>query len=482
MSILTLLRPLHAHIHALLYLHLRPRISINLLDPSKHHHPCLQENPPKAKVHNQQYSRYRVARRVPTSQIRALVNLRAHLLSWPSSYVNSGAALMSSIPKPIASMKNTTDAEVCTQSAHPYLILLPLLKGNTTGALRFPVLKSPRLMRATDIQGVGYKAAFEGTASARLDEATPHNDGLPPSLCLSKKHATSRKNRQARVSFDIDSTCCFPQSLGFARRGIEWFPKAHPVLNLTGDIHFGLKVPGSTIKDNPSLRYVPLHKISHYSFGRVVGKSDLLMLFFFPALQKGSDCEHTSYFSKRDEQLWLDDILLPYITKVIKSSNILLNYPASSRIADLASMAISAESLKRKESANQLLVAHTIQPRYLDELWTLVGRTIDENPGFYRFQGATLFTHSKNTKLATNDSTSLVEACNGWKRQWLDAADLEFYNPDRTFVDIAKQITSQDSALPYLYFTEVVPLLLWATQPYSVRFNPKNGTRLAEQY
>ena len=187
-----------------------------------------------------------------------------------------------------------------------------IVKGLHNGGTPLPdVLKSPRLMRATDIQGVGYKAAFEGTASARLDEATPHNDGLPPSLCLSKKHATSRKNRQPRVSFDIDSTCCFPQSLGFARRGIEWFPKAHPVLNLTGDIHFGLKVPGSTIEDNPSLRYVPLHKISHYSFGRVVGMSDLLMFFFFPALHKESDHEHTSYLSKRDEQLWLDGILLP---------------------------------------------------------------------------------------------------------------------------------------------------------------------------
>ena len=211
-------------------------------------------------------------------------------------------------------------------------------------------------MRATDIQIVGCKAAFEGTASAYLDEATAHNDGLPPCLCLSKKHATSRKNRQPRVGFDIDSTCCFPQSLGFTRRGIEWFPKAHPVLNLTGGIHFGLKVPGYTIKDNPFLSYVPLHKTPHYCFGCVVGMSDFLMFIFIPALHKENDHEHTSYLSKRDEQLWLDDILLPCITKVVKSSNILLNYPASSRIADLAFTAISAESLKRKESANQQVI------------------------------------------------------------------------------------------------------------------------------
>ena len=86
-----------------------------------------------------QYNMHRVARSVPTSLIRALINYRAHPLSWPSSFENSVAALMSSIPKPIASIKNTTDAEVCTQSAHPYLILLPLLKGYTMGALRFPM-------------------------------------------------------------------------------------------------------------------------------------------------------------------------------------------------------------------------------------------------------------------------------------------------------------------------------------------------------
>ena len=356
---------------------------------------------------------------------------------------------MSSIPKPIASMKNTNNADVHSEcSSIPDIT--SIVKGLHNGGIPLPdVLKSPRLMRATDIQIVGCKAAFEGTASARLDEATPHNDGLPPCLCLSKKHATSWKNRQPRVSFDTDNTCCFPQSLWFARRGIEWFPKAHPVLNLTGDIHFWLKVPGYTIKDNPFLSYVPLHKTPHYCFGCVVGMSDLLMFIFFPALHKENDHEHTSYLSKRDEQLWLDDILLPCITKVVKSSNILLNYPASSRIADLASTAISAESLKRKESANQQLVAHTIQPPYLDELWTLVGRTIDENPRFHRFQGATLFTQSKSTKLSTNNSTGLVEAYNGWKRQWLDAADPELYNPDRTFVEIAKKITSQDSAIPY---------------------------------
>lgn len=357
-----------------------------------------------------------------------------------------------------------------------------LLKGNRNGGAPIPdVLRSSMFMKATDIQGVDCKAAFEGVSpEASPEDVNTRDEGLRPSLCMSSKHSTSRKNRQPQVSFDIDSTCCFPTSLRFARRGIEWLPKAHRILNLTGDIHFGLKVPGYTSRNNPSLRYVPLHKIPHYCFGSVIGMSGLLMFIFFPALHKESDHQHTSYLSKRDEQLWLDGILLPCITKVVKSSNILQDYPASSRVADLASTAISAESLTRKESAREQLVAHTIQPQYLEELWNLVVRTVDENPGFHRFQGATLFTNSKDTKLATSDANGLVEAYDCWKKQWLDAADPEFYNPDRTFVDIAKQVTSQDSALPYDQIPEdhEAEVFLWKKccldEHYKMRnvFNP----------
>ena len=31
----------------------------------------------------------------------------------------------------------------------------------------------------------------------------------------------------------------------------------------------------------------------------------------------------------------------------------------------------------------------------------------------------------------------------------LEATDPEFYNKDRTFIDLAKQVTLEDSALPY---------------------------------
>ncbi|KFY67914.1 hypothetical protein V497_00153, partial [Pseudogymnoascus sp. VKM F-4516 (FW-969)] len=126
---------------------------------------------------------------------------------------------------------------------------------------------------------------------------------------------------------------------------------------------------------------------------------ELLMFVFFPSLHEASDYEHSMYLSKHDQQLWLDAIVIPSIYKVVDSSNILGHYPASSCIADLDSMAVSAEGLSVKESAREQLLKHAIQPQYLDPLWTLILETIDENPGFHRFRGATLFMHSKNTKL-----------------------------------------------------------------------------------
>ncbi|TGO31676.1 hypothetical protein BHYA_0443g00030 [Botrytis hyacinthi] len=53
---------------------------------------------------------------------------------------------------------------------------------------------------------------------------------------------------------------------------------------------------------------------------------------------------------------------------------------------------------------------------------------IDENPGFDRFRGATF--------------------------KWFAATDAQFYNRDCTYIDLAKQVTSEDSALLYDYKPE----------------------------
>ena len=174
----------------------------------------------------------------------------------------------------------------------------------------------------------------------------------------------------------------------------------------------------------------------------------LFMFIFFPALHLESDHEHSTYLGKEDQQLWYDAVLSPALTKTIRCSNILQHYPASAHIANIDSAGVAAESLTRKECAKNQLLRHALQPQYLDPLWTCILETIEDNPGFQRFQGATLFINGKNTKLEYMDP-SLTGAYARWENHWSEATDPQFYNKDRTFVDLAKQVTSEDSALPY---------------------------------
>jgi hypothetical protein len=326
-----------------------------------------------------------------------------------------------------------------------------VLRGDNGGAPLPDVLSSPKLMKPADINGLDCRAAFEGSDVPVAPQGSETRDEhLPKNLCLPQCHATSKKNRRAKVTFDIDSTCCFPSSLGVARQGINWSPKAHAVLNLTADIHFGLKVPVYNNRGALTHRYAPLHKIPHYCLGSVISMETLLLYIFFPSLHSDSDYEHSTYLSKEDQALWYDAVFSLALNKTVGSSNLMLHYPATARIVDVDSTAISAESLARKASSREQLLRHPIQPQYLDALWDCIRETIAENPGLHRFQGATLFMHAKNTKLEFIDDTgSLTTACNTWEDKWSKATDPQFYNPDRTFVDLAKQVTSEDSALPY---------------------------------
>lgn len=57
--------------------------------------------------------------------------------------------------------------------------------------------------------------------------------------------------------------------------------------------------------------------------------------------------------------------------------------------------------------------------------------------------------HAKNTKLESmNVAGDLSTAYEEWTYSWSQVTNPDYYNPDRTFVDLAKQTTSEDSALP----------------------------------
>ena len=327
-----------------------------------------------------------------------------------------------------------------------------LLRGVQNGGTPLPdVLRDPKLMKPAALpEGLDLKAAFEGTSPTAFPEdvGTP-DEKLPRNLCLQQHHSRSRKGRAAKVRFDIDSVCCFPSSLAFARNGIDWHPRAHPILNLNADIHFSLTVSAYNSRGDLATRRLPLHKIPHYCFGSVAGSTKSLLLFiFFPELHLESQYEHSTYLSKQDQQLWLDAVLLPAIGKTVNDSTLASYLPASEDNASRGATAVAAETLKRKESAREQLLEYRLQHQYLDPLWTTILERIAENPGLARFNNATLFVHAKNTKLA-HMTDDLTVAYRRWEEAWAEAAHPQFYSRDRTFVDIAKTITSEDYASPY---------------------------------
>jgi hypothetical protein len=173
-----------------------------------------------------------------------------------------------------------------------------------------------------------------------------------------------------------------------------------------------------------------------------------MVYVFFPELHLESQYQHSTYLSKQDQQLWLDAVLLPVLFKLIKDPTLISYFPASEDTASRGVTTASKEKLSKQDSSREQRLKYTLQPEYLDPLWTAVLERIADNPGLSRFSGATLFAHAKNTKLAQMKRTLNV-AYKGWEKRWSDDVDLQFCSRDRTYVDIAKLITSEDSVLSY---------------------------------
>jgi hypothetical protein len=196
-----------------------------------------------------------------------------------------------------------------------------------------------------------------------------------------------------------------------------------------------------------------LHKVPHYCFGTVAGSIKSLLLFvFFPNLRPNAPGKQTNYLTKQDEQAWVDTVLVPAMGRTINDSALASYLPVSEDMASRGATAVSAETLKQKESAREQLLEYRIQHQYLDSLWVAILEIIAGNPGLSRFKDPVLFTHAKNTKLAWM-SDSILSAYQKWSEAWDETADPEFYSRHKTHIDLAKTITSENFAYPH----EVVP-------------------------
>jgi len=281
-----------------------------------------------------------------------------------------------------------------------------ILRGDIDGHSVPDVLRSPKLMKPADVDGLNLRAAFEGFhALLAATDAPARDKDLPKNLCLSQCHTTSKKNRFPKVFFDIDSICCFPTSLAVARFGINWFAKPYAHINLTADIHFGLRVLAYNNNGVLTTTYMRFDKIPYYCIGRVNGIESFSMFIFFLQLYLESDYKRDiTIFSKRDYEVLYDGIIGPALNKILDSLNPMQHYSASARIIQLDATALSKKSYARKESAREQHLQYFISHRYLDSLWTLILETINTYSGYERFKGATLFLTAKNTKLSFMDT------------------------------------------------------------------------------
>lgn len=304
-----------------------------------------------------------------------------------------------------------------------------------------------------------HKSAMGGVESA----ATPAQDSRPH-LCLGTHHR-AEEGPQPEVSFDIDSACVFPNSLGIAKNGILFNWTANEVSNLKADIHFSLQIH---IDDEVTATNVPLHHVPHYQLGTLANADSLEMFIFFPRLyikNQNNDFRH-SFISDDNLNMWFREVLRPCLDRVITSSNLKAHLGASYEDDKARSKAKSMESYakKRQRSDNprKQILANVIQNEYLAPCWDLISQQLktakEEGLETAKFADATLFLANKNTKTqymsVSRDgdiSQSFQLACEKWYTMWDNATDIgrdePHYDWDKVYVDIAKQTTGRDSSI-----------------------------------
>lgn len=247
-------------------------------------------------------------------------------------------------------------------------------------------------------------------------------------------HSQSRLNKRPRVSFDIDSICCFPTSLGVARLGIQWYPKQYQPLSLKGSVHLGLKTLAYRGDGRLATEFRPLHQVRHYCFGHLVGASGVLIYIFFPNMiyegggsgSGGGEHRNTGARKKtnatrtmlkdEDEVLWIDSILLPAIYAVVQDSNILQHYPSSAAVIQADARASGSESYAKEQHSREQFINYFLQPQHLDAIWEEIRRRTQSSARYFKFTEPVLFLNAKNTK-SEHMTPGLSAACAAWRRQ-----------------------------------------------------------------
>ena len=304
---------------------------------------------------------------------------------------------------------------------------------------------------------------FEGnpqaSASASASASPATSQSQPWGLCLDKHYSYSQAQAVPETTFDVDSVCAFPSSLAVARQGLNWYPIQYQPLNLTGSVHLGLHVPALNNRGRLVHEWQPLHQIRHLCFGGLIGMGGLLLYLMFPQYNyvrnlgagagagANSANRDSTLIRQEDEDMLIDEIVLPALHRVVQSSSILQYYPASAAAARADSLASSSERYVRVLSSRQQFITYVIDPEHLDELWHSILARINASPRFACFRQLTLFLNQKNCKLNYLKPT-LARSLGQWRERWATTTNDSFLVREEVYVDVSKQVTSPVAQLP----------------------------------
>ena len=260
------------------------------------------------------------------------------------------------------------------------------------------------------------------------------SDHEAPHICL---RPDEPQNDHARVSFDIDSVTAFPTNIAIAKQGIRWHPTQMPVSDLQSSLH--LRPQAVHFVDNAGRRHTvhrPVHKIPHYTLGRLVGFQDISLYVLFPHLYR--EDQASSRLRDVDFRLWMDGVLLPVIYQHHESDST-QHYPSDHDHARSNATARGVESLSQRSHpvAREQQMFSFLRPETLRPIWETVLEAV-RRPGYQQFDDVRIVLHAKNLKVLMKGVTweGMMER---FQRYWAGVID-ETYITAELYLDVGREI------------------------------------------
>ncbi|KAJ6041645.1 hypothetical protein N7460_007035 [Penicillium canescens] len=293
------------------------------------------------------------------------------------------------------------------------------------------VLSAATMARREDNLAGKTSAARKREIYTGISLATP--DARPVHLCLAADH---KPERPTAVTFDIDSIVGFAHSLAVAKLGVRWNSTQMPVSDLRSSLHLN-PIPTHYIGSNGRAHHVrrPVHKIPHYTFGRLVGFEDISLYFLFPRLYREE--QQSSRLRDDDFRIWIDQILLPAIYRHHDGS-LVQHYPSSFDHSRLNATARGVEMRSQRVDpvAREQLLFYFLPPNALSLVWASILETI-ESAGLQQFSDVTILVQGKNLKTLTKANTwdGMMQE---FAQHWGNTID-ESHLSDQFYIDIGKE-------------------------------------------